>query len=73
MSFICSKKIQSINAVDHPLTLELCQGPQSQRALALKGKEIVLQWVPSHCGIWDNEQADFLLAKRGANPGSRIF
>ena len=35
-------------------------------ALALKVKEIFLQWVPGHCGIWDNEQTDFL-AKRGAN------
>ncbi|GFT46979.1 RNase H domain-containing protein [Trichonephila clavipes] len=29
----------------------------------IKGK-IVFQWVPSHCGIWGNERADFL-AKKG--------
>ncbi|GFV85174.1 uncharacterized protein LOC103524116 [Trichonephila clavipes] len=29
----------------------------------IKGK-IVFQWVPSHCGVWGNERADFL-AKRG--------
>nr|XP_042898658.1 uncharacterized protein LOC122269461 [Parasteatoda tepidariorum] len=27
---------------------------------------ILLQWVPAHCGVWGNEQAD-LLAKKGAN------
>ncbi|GBM10873.1 hypothetical protein AVEN_42127-1 [Araneus ventricosus] len=32
----------------------------------LKGKRIVIQWVPGHCGLLCNEQAD-LLAKRGAN------
>ncbi|GFT55166.1 hypothetical protein TNCV_1433491 [Trichonephila clavipes] len=29
----------------------------------IKGK-IVFQWVPSHCGLWANERADFL-AKKG--------
>ncbi|GFV04623.1 uncharacterized protein LOC103524116 [Trichonephila clavipes] len=29
----------------------------------IKGK-IVFQWVPSHCGFWGNERADFL-AKKG--------
>ncbi|GFX72618.1 uncharacterized protein LOC103524116 [Trichonephila clavipes] len=29
----------------------------------IKGK-IVYQWVPSHCGLWGNERADFL-AKKG--------
>ncbi|GFS52565.1 probable RNA-directed DNA polymerase from transposon BS [Trichonephila clavipes] len=29
----------------------------------IKGK-IVFQWVPSHCGLWENERADFL-AKKG--------
>ena len=58
--------IHSISAVNHPLTLELCQCQESLRGLALKGKEIVLQWVPGHCGIWGNGHADFL-AKRSAN------
>ncbi|GFT14339.1 uncharacterized protein LOC103524116 [Trichonephila clavipes] len=29
-----------------------------------KRKEIVFQWVPSHCGLWGNERAD-ILAKKG--------
>ncbi|GFW47061.1 uncharacterized protein LOC103524116 [Trichonephila clavipes] len=29
----------------------------------IKGK-IIFQWVPSHCGLWGNEKADFL-AKKG--------
>ncbi|GFV42614.1 uncharacterized protein LOC103524116 [Trichonephila clavipes] len=29
----------------------------------IKGK-IVFQWVPSHCGLWGHERADFL-AKKG--------
>ncbi|GFT11389.1 uncharacterized protein LOC103524116 [Trichonephila clavipes] len=28
----------------------------------IKGK-IVFQWVPSHCGLWGNERADFLAEK----------
>ncbi|GFV65923.1 uncharacterized protein LOC103524116 [Trichonephila clavipes] len=28
----------------------------------IKGK-IVFQWVPSHCGLWGNERADFLAKK----------
>ena len=43
--------IQSISAVDHSLIFELCQCQEFLRALALKGKEIVLQWVPGHCSI----------------------
>ncbi|GFY19891.1 uncharacterized protein LOC103524116 [Trichonephila clavipes] len=31
----------------------------------VKGK-IVFQWVPSHCGLWGNERADFL-AKKGTD------
>ncbi|GBM03620.1 hypothetical protein AVEN_203188-1 [Araneus ventricosus] len=51
----------------------LCQSSSNPRSvilvlrtLTLKGKRITLQWVPVHCGLLGNEQADFL-AKRGAN------
>ncbi|GFX49698.1 uncharacterized protein LOC103524116 [Trichonephila clavipes] len=30
----------------------------------IKGK-IVFQWVPSHCGLWGNERADFLAKRNG--------
>ncbi|GFT68621.1 uncharacterized protein LOC103524116 [Trichonephila clavipes] len=33
----------------------------------IKGK-IVFQWVPSHCGLWGNERADFLAKKGNGYP-----
>ncbi|GFT28440.1 integrase catalytic domain-containing protein [Trichonephila clavipes] len=36
----------------------------------IKGK-IVFQWVPSHCGLWGNERADFL-AKKGNGESFRL-
>ncbi|GFV04431.1 uncharacterized protein LOC103524116 [Trichonephila clavipes] len=42
-----------------------CLRVQNCRELLGKLKEkIVFQWVPSHCGLWGNERADFL-AKKG--------
>ncbi|GFX39478.1 uncharacterized protein LOC103524116 [Trichonephila clavipes] len=42
-----------------------CLRVQSCRELLGKIKgNIVFQWVPSHCGLWGNERADFL-AKKG--------
>ncbi|GFT09295.1 uncharacterized protein LOC103524116 [Trichonephila clavipes] len=38
-------------------------GHSQERSGKIKGK-IVFQWVPSHCGLWGNERADFL-AKKG--------
>ncbi|GFV35645.1 uncharacterized protein LOC103524116 [Trichonephila clavipes] len=35
------------------------------------GREVVLQWIPSHCGIHGNEQAD-KLAKRGLDTASTL-
>ncbi|GFS75221.1 uncharacterized protein LOC103524116 [Trichonephila clavipes] len=42
-----------------------CLSVQNCRELLgkIKGK-IVFQWIPSHCGLWGNEKADFL-AKKG--------
>ncbi|CAC5403315.1 unnamed protein product [Mytilus coruscus] len=39
--------------------------PQLQQALYIKSLTIVLQWIPSHFGVWGNEQAA-KLAKHGA-------
>ncbi|GFT77974.1 RNase H domain-containing protein [Trichonephila clavipes] len=42
-----------------------CLRVQNCRELLGKIKgNIVFQWVPSHCGLWGNERADFL-AKKG--------
>ncbi|GFX29288.1 uncharacterized protein LOC103524116 [Trichonephila clavipes] len=42
-----------------------CLRVQNCRELLAKIKgKIVFQWVPSHCGLWGNERADFL-AKKG--------
>ncbi|GBM65066.1 hypothetical protein AVEN_86718-1 [Araneus ventricosus] len=54
--------IQSISSFELPLTLEISHCQELLRTLTLKGKRIVLQWVPGHCGVWGNE-ADFLAKK----------
>ncbi|GBM94295.1 hypothetical protein AVEN_39986-1 [Araneus ventricosus] len=58
--------IQSISSCELPWTPEISHCQELLRTLNLKGKRIVLQWVPGHCGLWGHEHADFL-AKRGAN------
>ncbi|GBN65696.1 hypothetical protein AVEN_3446-1 [Araneus ventricosus] len=58
--------IQSISSFELPLTPEISHCQELLSTLTLKGNRIVLQWVPGHCGLWGNEQADFL-GKRGAN------
>ncbi|GBN46056.1 hypothetical protein AVEN_275543-1 [Araneus ventricosus] len=54
---------QSIGAFELPLTPEISHCQELLITLTLKGKRIVLQCVPGHCG---NEQAD-LVAKKVAN------
>ncbi|XP_071033001.1 uncharacterized protein [Parasteatoda tepidariorum] len=60
------KKLQiqrsSIRSHERPLTPEISRCHDLLRSLFLRGKQIVLQWEPAHCGVW----AD-LLAKKGAN------
>ncbi|GBL54866.1 hypothetical protein AVEN_75139-1 [Araneus ventricosus] len=58
--------IQSISSFELPLTPEISHCQELLITLTLKGKRIVPQWVPGHCGLWGNEQADFL-AKRGTD------
>ncbi|GFW94665.1 hypothetical protein TNCV_4247051 [Trichonephila clavipes] len=67
-----SKKIMSRTFEREPVKKVLsnynennCLRVQNCRELLgkIKGK-IVFQWVPSHCGLWGNERADFL-AKKG--------
>ncbi|GBO36271.1 hypothetical protein AVEN_216987-1 [Araneus ventricosus] len=61
--------IQSIVSFKLPLTPEISHCQEHLRTLiliTLKGKRIVLQWVPVYCSLWDKEQANFL-AKKCAN------
>ncbi|GBM06104.1 hypothetical protein AVEN_265166-1 [Araneus ventricosus] len=58
--------IQSISSFELPLTPEISHCQELLRTLTLKGERIVLQWVTGHCGLWGNEQLDFL-AKKVAN------
>ncbi|XP_015926284.2 uncharacterized protein [Parasteatoda tepidariorum] len=58
--------IQSFSSYERPLTPEISRCQDLLRSLFLRGKRIFLQWVPAHCGVLGNEQAD-LLTKKGAN------
>ncbi|GBL76706.1 hypothetical protein AVEN_53395-1 [Araneus ventricosus] len=44
--------IRSISSFELPLTPEISHCQELLRTLTLKGKRIVLQWVPGHCGLW---------------------
>ncbi|GBM33738.1 hypothetical protein AVEN_47043-1 [Araneus ventricosus] len=45
--------IQSISSFELPMTPEISHCQELLRTLTLRGKRIVLQWVPGHCGLWD--------------------
>ncbi len=57
--------IHAIGSTSLPSSDEILQCQEYLRKLALREKHVVLQWIPSHCGIDGNEQADFL-AKKGS-------
>jgi ribonuclease HI len=60
--------IQAIGSNSPPLSDEIFQCRVYLRNLIVKKKHVVLQWIPGHCGVKGNEQADFLARK-----GSRLL
>ncbi|XP_042906986.1 uncharacterized protein [Parasteatoda tepidariorum] len=53
-----------INSPLIPQSISIQKCIDCLKDLTLKGKQIVLKWIPGHCGIWGSEKADFL-AKKG--------
>ncbi|KAJ4448247.1 hypothetical protein ANN_10261 [Periplaneta americana] len=58
--------ILSINKTDHPYTEQINNCQKILATLKEHGKTVVLQWIPGHCNLHGNEQAD-TLAKKDAN------
>lgn len=57
--------IQAIGSAEAPISAEVLQCRELMRCISRKDKYIKFQWIPSHCGIYGNDQAD-LLARKGA-------
>ncbi|XP_042901566.1 uncharacterized protein [Parasteatoda tepidariorum] len=51
--------IQAIGSQGDALSDEVLQCRRLIKLLALINKRVVIQWIPSHCNIYGNEQADF--------------
>ncbi|XP_015907480.2 uncharacterized protein [Parasteatoda tepidariorum] len=58
--------VQAINSSDDPKTLEVIDCRRLLRSLESHRKNIVLQWIPSYCGVVGNDSTDFL-AKKGTS------
>ena len=57
--------IQSVSQTFRPGSLEIKASQDLLQELSKNNKTLVLQWIPGHCSIHGNEQAD-TLAKKGA-------
>ncbi|VDO12442.1 unnamed protein product [Rodentolepis nana] len=55
--------INSIGSREPPKTAEIKECRKLYQMLREKNKTVVLQWIPSHCGINGNELADALVKK----------
>lgn len=60
----CTSAIQAITKYGIPESRAIESCRHSLSLLRARGVETVLQWIPSHCGIYGNEKADEL-AKKG--------
>jgi ribonuclease HI len=63
----CSHVVVLTDALSVLEALNNCRLPELSRAVShvSHGRELALQWIPAHCGVPGNEQADSL-AKLGA-------
>ena len=60
----CKSAISSIgNYNKPPKHQDILDSRQIIKSLTTSKKEVVLQWIPAHCGIAGNEAADFLAKK----------
>ena len=67
VSFCDSKTtILGVNSSITPISSDIIEGKNLLKCLHVLPKQVVLQWIPGHCGVSGNELADYL-AKQGAS------
>ncbi|GFX76909.1 hypothetical protein TNCV_3279441 [Trichonephila clavipes] len=56
----------AVNSNSTPASSNILDGKKRPQSLSEDSKEIVLKWIPGHCGVTGKELADHL-AKKGAS------
>ena len=62
----CDSKVAilAVNSNTNPTSSDIIECKNLLRGLYVFSKQVVLQWIPGHCGVAGNERADYL-AKQG--------